>query len=289
MYKNKKIIFFSFATPDLKKSIKRLKQQAEFSKYYNEIKILGPEDLDTEGKARIETLLKKNKKRGFGYWFWKPYLLSKIMSEINDEDIIHYADIGCHIKKSNYKKFYEYLDILIDSEKWLLPFQYYKIDEKIFDGIEFPKREEFKYTKADLFDYLNVLENKKITHSPQFWAGSFFIKNNFQSKKFINDWLDVFEKRFDLIDDTPSKIKNFPEFIENRHDQSVYSILCKKNLIEALSAYECDWALKNSQRTWEHNLNNPILAKRDLQYNVLKRFINRQKKTFNRLIKRFRK
>ena len=39
---------------------------------------------------------------------------------------------------------------------------------------------------------------------------------------------------------------------------------------------------KNNQRTWEHNLNNPILAKRDLKYNIFRRFTNRQIKTFKR-------
>jgi hypothetical protein len=59
------------------------------------------------------------------------------------------------------------------------------------------------------------------------------------------EWLDVFETRFDLIDDSPSKIKNFSEFVENRHDQSVFSILCKINGIVSLSAYEFDWCEKN--------------------------------------------
>ena len=41
--------------------------------------------------------------------------------------------------------------------------------------------------------------------------------------------------------------------------------------------------LKKNQRTWEHNKANPFLAKRDLKYNVFRRFINRQKRTLSRL------
>ena len=64
----------------------------------------------------------------------------------------------------------------------------------------------------------------------------------------------------------------------------IFSILCKKNFAKSLSAYEFDWAEKNNIRTWEHNLNNPFLAKRDLKYNIFKRFFNRQKKNINRLL-----
>ena len=65
-----------------------------------------------------------------------------------------------------------------------------------------------------------------------------------------------------------------------------FSLLCKKKSIDSISAYECDWAEKENKRTWEHNFDNPILAKRDLEYNLFKRFINRQIKNFKRLKKK---
>ena len=280
MYKDRKIILLAFATLDLKKSIDRLKSQAENSTYYDIIKILTPNDFDNNEKNKIDDLIKNGKKRGYGYWFWKPLLISKIIKEINDGDIIHYVDVGCHINKSN--RFYKYLDLVIDLDKWLLAFQYHTNDNKFLKTIKFPKREEFKYTKADLFDYFQCLNQEEITHTPQYWAGNFFIKKDAKSEKFIKSWIEVFEKRFDLIDDTPSKKSNFLGFLENRHDQSVFSILCKKNLVESLSAYECDWGEKNGSKTWEHILDYPILAKRDLKYNIMKRFINRQIKNINR-------
>jgi len=90
----KKIIFFSFATRDLSISINRLKQEAINSKFYDQIKILSNNDIDAKGK---KILLKFKNKRGYGYWFWKPYLILKIMKKMNAGDILHYADIGCHI------------------------------------------------------------------------------------------------------------------------------------------------------------------------------------------------
>ena len=43
--------------------------------------------------------------------------------------------------------------------------------------------------------------------------------------------LKIFDERFDFVDDTPSKIKNLDGFIQNQHDQSVFSILCKLNKV----------------------------------------------------------
>jgi len=70
----KKIILLSFATPDLKKSIERLRMQAVQSQYYDQINIMGPSDLNKEVKKKINLLLYKGKKRGYCYWFWKPLL-----------------------------------------------------------------------------------------------------------------------------------------------------------------------------------------------------------------------
>jgi hypothetical protein len=275
----KKIIFFSFATRDLSISINRLKQEAINSKFYDQIKILSNNDIDAKGK---KILLKFKNKRGYGYWFWKPYLILKIMKKMNAGDILHYADIGCHINSKAYKKFKEYIKLLDKHKKGILAFQYYPLKKKMPKTIKFPEREEYKYSKADLLNFFNYLNNKKIKQTGQFWAGSFFIKKNKFTVSFLKEWLNVFIINPDLVNDSMSKIKNDSGFIENRHDQSIFSILCKKYKILSLSAYECDWYLKNGKKHWESLKNSPIIAKRDLKYNYLKRFINRQIRTFRR-------
>ncbi len=287
MYKNRNIILLSFATSDLKKSIKRFALQAQNSNYYDQIKIITPNELSNYNKEKIGKFLNQGKKRGYCYWYWKPLLLLETLDKVKDGDIIHYLDIGFHINKNSNNRFNEYLDFLIEFDRSLLAFQYFALKNKNSSGINFPNREELKYTKADLFKYFGNLDNMDITHTPQFSAGNIFIKKDKKIKNFLLDWIEVFEKRFDLIDDTPSKSKNFEKFVENRHDQSVFSILCKINLIESLSAYEFDWAEKDQKRTWEHIIDYPFLAKRDLKYNIFKRFFRRQVKTLRRIKKKF--
>lgn len=287
MYKNRNIILLSFATLDLKRSIKRFAMQAKNSNYYDRIKIVTPNELSNSNKEKINHFLNQGKKRGYCYWYWKPLLLLETLDQVEDGDIIHYLDIGFHINKNSSNRFYEYLDLLIEPDRSLLAFQYFPLKSEKSEAIDFPKREELKYTKTDLLDHFGKLNDIGITHSPQFSAGNIFIKKDKKSKFFLTSWNDVFERRFDLIDDTPSKIKNFENFIENRHDQSVFSILCKINLIKSLSAYEFDWGEKDQKRTWEHITNYPFLAKRDLKYNIFKRFLRRQAKNLKKIKKNF--
>ena len=56
--------------------------------------------------------------------------------------------------------------------------------------------------------------------------------------RLVGKWEDVCMNHFNLITDKSSVVANFPEFIENRHDQSVFSILTKLHNAYALSASE---------------------------------------------------
>ena len=60
------------------------------------------------------------------------------------------------------------------------------------------------------------------------------MKKNSFSKVFLKRWLKIFEKNYELIDDSPSKIKNHIDFVENRHDQSIFSLISKKMGAEVL-------------------------------------------------------
>ena len=280
----KKIILFAFASKDLIRSAERLLSQASDSNFYDEINIITSNKIDETLKSKIKKL-SVGKKRGFGYWIWKPYLIKKIFDKIDYGDIINYVDVGCHIIKKNLFRFNQYLDFIKKDENWILPFQYHKNLNHNIENISFPDRDERKYTKGDLLEYFDFYNSTEVTHSPQFWAGCFFIKKTDTSIKFLDEWLSIFDKNFKLIDDSPSIKKNLVGFEENRHDQSVYSLLCKKYKLKSFSAYECEWVYLNNERTWQHNKDCPILAKRDLKYSIFTRFLKRQKKNFRRLFK----
>tara|TARA_B100002051_G_C16474492_1_gene504973 strand:- start:419 stop:760 length:342 start_codon:yes stop_codon:yes gene_type:complete len=111
-----------------------------------------------------------------------------------------------------------------------------------------------------------------------------FFKNNSYVRNFLNQWANICQIS-KLIDDSESIEPNHPNFIEHRHDQSIFSIMCKKEKIYNLSASECEWVEFENKRSWEHLNNYPILAKRDKKFNLIKRFINRQKKNIKKYFK----
>ena len=84
-----------------------------------------------------------------------------------------------------------------------------------------------------------------------------------------------------LIDDSISISKNHKNFIEHRHDQSAFSLLCKLNNIFSLSVYEnFEWSLDNKGRNWDHLFESPIQARRDLKYLSFYAFKKKIKKFF---------
>ena len=51
-----------------------------------------------------------------------------------------------------------------------------------------------------------------------------------------------------LIDDTSSKSKELKTFIEHRHDQSMFSLVCKKFNTHLLSATEMGFCYKHEKK-----------------------------------------
>ena len=154
--------------------------------------------------------------------------------------------------------------------------------------LKFQKYFEYQYSKKDLINYLKIKDKSKILTSPQFWSGSFFLKKNKMNKNLLVNWIKIMKKN-KLIDASISKKKENKKFIESRWDQSVFSILAKIFLLKKLSASECEWAENGNSRVWTHLKKYPILAKRDLKRNLMLRFFNRQKRTYNRYKHRIKK
>ncbi|ANN62307.1 hypothetical protein OFR22_12970 [Brachyspira hyodysenteriae] len=213
MYKDRKVYLCAFHNLDLYLSAIRFKKQAESFNIFDEIFIYNEYNLPYNEKFEKAFRSKLVYSRGFGYWCWKPFIVLKTLESMNDNDILVYADIGCHFNKEGIDRFYEYLDLVIDNSRLC-----FKL------GLNSPEK---KWTKSDLFNYLNVLNNQNITDTPQIFTTYFLFLKNSMNIEFLKKWLQVYYDDFSLADDSPSKIKNADIFIENRHDQSIFSILSK--------------------------------------------------------------
>ena len=278
--KNYNLYLCSFASPDLEISKKRFINQAKRINFYKGIKVFGIKDLPRSKQIQISKFL-KNSNRLYGYGCWKAQIIKIFLRQIPKNSILQYSDIGCHLNPNGLKRLKSYTHICY--KKNILTFQYKKPKFKIKKKLIYQKYFEYEYTKKDLANYLGIKNYSNFFKSEQIMSGVIFFKNNKFSLNILNKWEKILSKNH-LINDENSKLINHKKFIEHRHDQSAFSLICKKNNVYSLSASECEWAEEKNSRTWEHLKYFPVHAKRDKKYNFLKRFINRQKKNINRII-----
>lgn len=276
----------TFYSLDLERSAERFEKQANEMNVYDYIHIFNPKDLNDDFKNYVSDLLKKGKKRGYGHWVWQTYVHQIVLSKMNEGDIYHWCDVGCHFNKKGVQRLKEYIDIVSKDKNGFLFFSYKKPNlESKFDNYDFPKNLEYEYTKSDLIKFFNLKFEDNIIQSSQVWGGSFFLRKCKTSENLMKKHYEITRNRYDLIDDDESKFieKSYPKFISHRHSQSVLSILSKQINCEFLSAYESEWALnEKGKRTFDHLENYPIIAKRDKKRNIWSRFFDRQRKNLNR-------
>lgn len=118
---------------------------------------------------------------------------------------------------------------------------------------------EYKWTKGDIFRHFGVSqEDGHITHTQQIAGGHVFLKKNPLTESLIRDWLHVFYDHLHLADNTPSASPNLPGFVENRYDQSIFSILCKLRGITTLDGSE------TYAENWEQLSLFPFQDRRDM-------------------------
>ena len=202
---NKKVLI-NYADKGYVNSRKQLKESALNIGGLDEVIEYNSNDIDEEFK-------KKNKRhfentRGAGLWLWKPYLILKKLLELDDNDILVYCDAGATFTDS----ILPYIEKMKDSIMlFYAPYEYWSSN---------------KYTKMDIFKKLNCMDNKNVTHGTQIEGGFMILKKSNSSIEFIKKWLELCED-YHLLSDEPSVESNLPEFVENRHDQSILSALGK--------------------------------------------------------------
>lgn len=263
-----KKVFLTFADKRLHRSLARISSEARHLNFYDEIIAADESFLDKDFKKYFSEKLTGNV-RGFGYWCWKPQIIKQVLDNLDDGDILQYTDVGCRLNAQGKTRLMEYFELVSKDPIGILAFQNITPSEPlIYDGRKLLDLIDSHWTKGDLIDYFSVRGRPEIIETPTIGAGIFFLRKGADSCALISDWLKVYETQFSLADDSPSKSPNLPGFIENRHDQGIFSLLCKTRGVQTISAYEY-WYPKISdlkQADWASLSNMPIHAKRDKDY-----------------------
>lgn len=258
-----KKIFLSFADMRMTLALKRINSQAQNLKIYDQIIIANEFNLDINFREKYKNYLNTSH-RGFGYWIWKPQIILQILNQLEDGDLLQYTDAGCHLNKKGKERLIEYFEILRKSQFGILGFQ--AIPPSFHNNkVKLPDLMEYKWCKGDLIDYFGVREFKSIMETQSIGATVIFIKKNDKTVDFIKKWIKVYETNMNLIDNSPSIIKNYDGFIEHRNDQSIFSILGKISKIDIISAYEYYYPnyIIPTLPNWKILKKYPIHAKRD--------------------------
>ena len=204
------IHFLTFGTPDYKKQLDRISKEAELFNCFDSITAASTSDLDTEFLERHLSFMEHNR-RGYGFWIWKPQIVLQTLRKMNDDDILVYADSGCNMNYHGKQRFMEYIDIAKNKSKTgIVCFQ-------------MPPHLEKSYTKRAIFNFLKAHEYENYF---QIHATSFIIRKNSNSMNLVTDWSNM-SQLYQYIDEHDRQ-QQIPEFIDFRHDQSIWSILNRK-------------------------------------------------------------
>ncbi len=170
--------------------------------------LYGPADIDADFRRRNAKPLSAT--RGAGYWLWKPYLVAKTLAELDEGDVLFYADAAMH--------FVNPIDPMVE-----------RLDRHHADlliaGQAFT---EAQFTKRDAFVLIDM-DKEEVAGSPHRFASCFMLRKSAWSQEFVARYLAYAEDER-ILTDQPNVcgLPNYEGFSAHRHDQSIFSLLSKR-------------------------------------------------------------
>jgi hypothetical protein len=200
-------------------SVQRIKQEAASLNVFDEIVAYSLADLG-EDILQCEAI---QHERGGGYWSWKPYIIWLTLQKMDEGDIVVYCDAGCTLNKSK------------EWSKWFNVLNTHDIIALLIH-----QRNE-NYCRKNVLDYFKT--------NPGNWEKAYMAsattitaKKNERALHFFEAWKNIMLNHPELVLDVPNEEKHLERanFVENRHDQSVFSglIYMHKNTMPVYMQWE---------------------------------------------------
>lgn len=264
--------FLSFADSRLRGPLRRIRRQAHSMGVFGDhVHVWTEQDLDESFRERMRDHLVPGS-RGYGFWAWKPQVILQIFREMPEGDVLLYVDAGCHLNPKGVPRLLEYRELA--REHGLVTFQARALGEAAKTDPALHFLPDAEWSKGDLLDFFGVRGKDEVLRTGQMGGGIFLVRKCAQTHAFFEEFRSVFYDHFELCDDSPSVSPNLPGFHENRHDQSVLSLLCKRNRSFSLSCAEYspigDFIPKDRSidpaewpTSWHDLRNRPIWARHD--------------------------
>ena len=201
-------LLLNFATTSFQKAQQFNSKTALRVGGFDRVFSVGPDLIDERFKQAHSAIL--NQAKGAGYWLWKPYFILQALSQLQDGDVLMYADSASHFIRS--------VDPLLNLPSIygqdIIPFEL-----ELLEG---------DWTKRDAFVYMNA-DEMGFEQSRQFLASFIVIRKSAMSIQFVEEYLYNCCNPHILTDlENQCGFPNYPGFTAHRHDQSVFSLLSKK-------------------------------------------------------------
>jgi len=229
--------FISFGNERFKKSRVRIINEANKLEIFDECICEKENILEEDGfKELIGRLSMSGTGRGYYWYMWKPYIIHKHLKDLKDGEILFYCDSGMVIPNTNTTKFkfINMFNLVCDIS--LCPTG---IATFITTGIE-KDRIEKHFTLLQTLRCLGVENNDNIINSQQCQAGVTIVYKCKKSVEIIEKWYNLTHSNPEIFigDYRFCKMEMMNQcngFKDHRHDQSVWSILCKLHGVTILT------------------------------------------------------
>jgi hypothetical protein len=173
----------------------------------------------------------ENNRRGYGYWIWKPYLIKKTMDQCANGDMLLYCDSGCEIDSKKADLFPQFFEIAKQDK--IVSTKAHCCIERHWNKMDLLIEMGLQNESAHLFHYDEQRQTGVIL---------FYVCD--ETRNLVNKWLAL-ASDYHLIDDTPSIAPNYHDYIEHRHDQSIFSLLTKQQSISSHTQMTCVEYIRN--------------------------------------------
>jgi hypothetical protein len=186
----------------------------------------------------------KDHPKGFGFWIWKPAILSYLIDHLVEGEMVLLLDAGCQLNENKDSKlrFQQYVEICTARD--LLVTQ---LSHDLNDA-EWTKR-----STLDSLDPLGVFRN-----TGQIQSGIIFAIKSEKSQRIAKKWFNYcVDSNHSLLLDPSNNEFQAGEFKEHRHDQSIFSLIVKSEGIIPIE--DETWFHPN----WAEGLHFPIWAVRN--------------------------
>lgn len=201
--------FITYGDAKFEQSKQRISQEAQRLGFFDGVIPFSPENLPAEIK---ESPL-MSVRRGGGLWLWKPYIILATLREMQDGDLLVYADAGCTLQQS---------------KRWRWIVRKLKHYDMIVHRLS---HRTYRWTRREIID-LFPDNPRHWTYKYQYHATTFALKKTSFTVQLIEEWLDIMLHHPEAIMDVTESERpsQHPYFIENRHDQAVFSALVYRHL-----------------------------------------------------------